>query len=191
MTEGEWLACADPVTMFDWLWGAGKAPLYKVRRLFAACCRRIQADPMLTRIEETEPHHKEEDRGTSAPNSDSYDPIAFTDYGFVLHPAAHEALRTLARGKTEAAATVRLLRDIFGNPFRPVSLPPAFLQSKDNAVVRVAEAIYYDRAFDRLPALADALERAGCDNYEILNHCREPGPHVRGCWVVDLLLGRE
>ena len=48
-----------------------------------------------------------------------------------------------------------------------------------------------ERAFDRLPILADALEDAGCDNADILNHCRSAGPHVRGCWVVDLVLGRS
>lgn len=59
------------------------------------------------------------------------------------------------------------------------------------AVVALAEAIYEDRAFDRLPTLADALEDAGCVNSDILKHCRGPGPHVRGCWVVDLILGKS
>jgi hypothetical protein len=58
-------------------------------------------------------------------------------------------------------------------------------------VVRLAQSIYDDRAFDRLPVLADALEEPGCTNAEILAHCRLPGEHVRGCWVVDLLLGKE
>jgi hypothetical protein len=57
-------------------------------------------------------------------------------------------------------------------------------------VTALAQAIYCDRAFDRLPILADALEDAGCDNADILNHCRQPGEHVRGCWVVDLVLGK-
>ena len=57
-------------------------------------------------------------------------------------------------------------------------------------MVKVAQGIYYDRAFDRLPILADALEDAGCHDAAILEHCRQPGPHVRGCWVVDLLTGR-
>ena len=81
-----------------------------------------------------------------------------------------------------------LIRDIFGNPFRPISLEPSWLTS---SVVALASAIYEQRAFDRMPILADALEEAGCDNAEILNHCRLPGEHVRGCWVVDLLLGKE
>jgi len=57
--------------------------------------------------------------------------------------------------------------------------------------LKLASAIYDDRAFDRLPDLADGLEEAGCNSPEILTHCREPGPHVRGCWAVDLILGKE
>jgi hypothetical protein len=83
---------------------------------------------------------------------------------------------------------IRLLRDIFGNPFRPVTLNPAWCTSN---VTGLAQSIYVDRAFDRLPILADALEEAGCDNADILNHCRQPGEHVRGCWVVDLVLRKE
>jgi hypothetical protein len=56
---------------------------------------------------------------------------------------------------------------------------------------KITQGIYNDRAFDRLPILADALEDAGCDNADILNHCRQPGEHVRGCWVVDLILGKK
>ena len=58
-------------------------------------------------------------------------------------------------------------------------------------MVQIAQAIYDDRAFDRMPILADALEDAGCTDRAILDHCRSEGPHVRGCWVVDLLLGKE
>jgi hypothetical protein len=73
-------------------------------------------------------------------------------------------------------------------PFRPVTIDPTWLTP---AVKRLAETIYDDRAFDRLPILADALEEAGCNNADLLAHCRQPGEHVRGCWVVDLLLGQE
>jgi hypothetical protein len=61
----------------------------------------------------------------------------------------------------------------------------------DGTVIKIAQAIYNERAFERLPILADALEDAGCDNADILRHCREPGEHMRGCWVVDLLLGKS
>jgi hypothetical protein len=111
----------------------------------------------------------------------------------------------------EQSAQAHLLRDIFGNPFRPVAVEPTWLTAD---VVKLADTIYCERAFDRLPILADALEQAGCHNQEILSHCREPMPslqlteprrrrwwpprrpaqaphevvpHVRGCWVLDLI----
>ena len=93
----------------------------------------------------------------------------------------------LARA-TETAVQTRLVRDIFGNPFRPVTIDPSWLTS---TTVSLAEGIYSDRAFDRMPILADALQDAGCDSADILGHCRSDGPHVRGCWVIDLLLGKE
>ena len=85
-----------------------------------------------------------------------------------------------------------ILRDISGNPFDacPV-LAPAWLEWNDRCVMKLAQAIYDERAFDRMPILADALEDAGCDDADILAHCRGDGPHVRGCWVVDLLLGNS
>ena len=82
----------------------------------------------------------------------------------------------------------RIVRDIFGNPFRPITIDPRWLTS---TVVDISNAIYDERAFDKMPILADALMDAGCDCEEILNHCRGDGPHVRGCWVVDLLLGKK
>ena len=80
------------------------------------------------------------------------------------------------------------IRDIFGNPFRPVTLDSRWLSE---TVVALATGIYADRAFDRMPILADALEEAGCDHPDILAHCRGAGSHVRGCWVVDLILGKS
>ena len=97
--------------------------------------------------------------------------------------AAHEAMR-------ENEAT--LIRCIFGPMlFRSVPLNPHWLTWKDSTVPKVAQAIYDDCAFDRLPILVDALEEAGCMDANILGHCRQRGPHVRGCWVIDLLLGKE
>jgi hypothetical protein len=83
-----------------------------------------------------------------------------------------------------------LLRDVFGNPFRPVAVEPAWLTWNGGTVRQVAQAIYDDHAYDHLPVLADALEDAGCADQSILSHCRGEGPHVRGCWVVDLILGK-
>jgi hypothetical protein len=85
-----------------------------------------------------------------------------------------------------------LLRDIFGRPFRPAPpLPPAVLAWNDGTVRRIAEGVYDERDFDRLPVLHDALLDAGCDDEDMLAHCRSAGPHVRGCWVIDLILGKS
>ena len=84
-----------------------------------------------------------------------------------------------------------LVRDIIGNPFRAIAVNPTWLTWNDGTVTRIAQTIYDDRAYDHFPILADALEDAGCDNADILAHCREPGEHVRGCWVIDLLLGKQ
>ncbi|OAI53037.1 hypothetical protein AYO44_16340 [Planctomycetaceae bacterium SCGC AG-212-F19] len=80
------------------------------------------------------------------------------------------------------------LRDIVGNPIHSPTLPDAW---RTSIVTSLAHAIYTDRAFDRMPILGDALEDAGCTNADILAHCRQPGPHVRGCWVVDLVMGKD
>ena len=85
-----------------------------------------------------------------------------------------------------------LLRCIFGLlSFRSMPLDPTWLQWSDRTIPKVAQAIYDERAFGRMPLLADALEEAGCNDTDILNHCRQQGEHVRGCWVVDLILGKE
>jgi hypothetical protein len=84
-----------------------------------------------------------------------------------------------------------LLRCMF-NPFRPSSpLLQAILAWNDATVRRIAEGIYAERAFDRMPILHDALLDAGCDDEALLSHCRDSEDHVRGCWALDLLLGKE
>ena len=118
---------------------------------------------------------------------------AVSDVG-VLARIANAAVRA-GQGRPVKAARVRerqqqrrLLREVAGNPFRPVAFDRSWLSS---TVVALATGIHQDRAFDRLPILADALEDAGCDNAEVLDHCRGSGPHVRGCHVLDLILGKS
>jgi hypothetical protein len=95
--------------------------------------------------------------------------------------AAWEAGRAAA-----AAEQARLLRELFGNPFRPVAVPADW---RTPTVVAVARQVYDRRDFAALPVLADALEEAGCDSAELLDHLHRSRDHVRGCWAVDLLLG--
>ena len=100
----------------------------------------------------------------------------------------------VAAGNTSCEDRIRcdLLRDIAGNPFRP---PPAvnaaWLAWHDGAVRNLAEVIFQERAFERMPALTDALEDAGCADPVLLGHLRGPGPHTRGCFVIDSLLGKS
>ncbi|MBY0522819.1 MAG: hypothetical protein K2R98_05455 [Gemmataceae bacterium] len=88
----------------------------------------------------------------------------------------------------EARNQSDLLRCIFGNPFRPAVINP---QWSTSTVLNLATAIYEERAFDRLPILGDALEDVGCADAHVLLHCRQGGEHVKGCWVVDSLLGND
>jgi hypothetical protein len=110
--------------------------------------------------------------------------------------AAHAAVRAVAESwYSEAAwcdATRRAfadsLRDLVGNPFRAVEAPQPWLNP---AVSTTAQAVYEGRHFDELPVVADALEEAGCTDEALLGHLRSPGPHVRGCWALDLILSKE
>ncbi len=81
-----------------------------------------------------------------------------------------------------------IARDILGNPFRPVEVGPSW---RTAPVIALAQAIYEARCFGDMPILADALEEVGCTNHAILTHCRQPGEHVRGCWALDLILGKS
>jgi hypothetical protein len=88
----------------------------------------------------------------------------------------------------EQGIQCQLLRCILGNPFRPVAMDSTWLTT---TVTDLAKTIYQERAFDRMPILGVALKDAGCKQKDILSHCRQSGEHVRGCWVVDLILGKE
>jgi hypothetical protein len=103
----------------------------------------------------------------------------------VFHNALPEGQR-----QQEGQRQCEIARDVFGNPFRPVTFDPAWLRAQE-AVGKVARAVYVGRAFEDLPILGDALEEAGCTDEQLLNHCRAGGTHVRGCWTLDLLLTRE
>jgi hypothetical protein len=82
-----------------------------------------------------------------------------------------------------------LLRDLIGNPFRPVPVELPWLERNNGRAVQIARAIYDEHRFADLPVLADALEESGCHSEAILTHCRSGGEHALGCWVLDTLLG--
>jgi hypothetical protein len=118
--------------------------------------------------------------------------------GLAARAAEHvaSAVPWVACGASMAAAAMReerawqctILRDVVGNPFRPAAFDPRWRTAD---AVGLARGTYDEGAFDRLPILADALEDAGCTDPDLLGHLRAPGPHVRGCWALDLILGKE
>ena len=96
-----------------------------------------------------------------------------------------------AAARAEGFQQAELLREFFGNPFRPALLDPCWLHWNDDCVVRLARAIYDEMRFEDLPILGDALEEAGCGLPAVLEHCRTRRSHARGCWLVDQILGND
>ena len=118
--------------------------------------------------------------------------LAYLCAQLTVHRLATSHLTSLATWAA-AQAAIRaeqpaMLHEIFGNPFRPIAFPPSW---RPDTALTHARQMYEARDFSAMPILADALQDAGCDSADILDHCRGPGPHVRGCWVVDLVLGKE
>jgi hypothetical protein len=130
------------------------------------------------------PHRKD-----TARDRERYNSLNEVPYPCEVGSAIYYTYNHLGPAELADLIMVRLLHDIFGPlPFRDVPVAPAWLTSD---VTALARGVYVEKAFDRMPILADALQDAGCDNDEVLNHCRAAGwEHVRGCWVVDLLLGK-
>ncbi len=210
MTEAEWLAATDPMPMLDFL--SGKASERKLRLFAVGCCRHIwhlftdersrKAVEVAERFADGAARKRQCQAAHRAAITvawvaeyetfDCHSHAAAMAAGFPLNASeVAEGVEQWGAGtgddvmKAKATHT-RFLHCVIGNPFRPVALDPSWLTS---TVLALAECIYTERAFDRLPILADALQDAGCENEDILNHCRQPSVHMRGCWAVDLLLG--
>ena len=133
------------------------------------------------------------------------DDAATTTHAVDLHNRRHwDALSAATRSEHTARARLQqIVWDVVGNPFRPVAFLPEW---RTDTVLALARQMYEAREFSAMPILADALQDAGCDSDEVLNHCRDAGgglgepvggspvlrsEHVRGCWVVDGVLGME
>ena len=194
--EAEWLSATDPRRLLElgrktprashrvlrlfaaafWQWQSHQLPTAKAQQRVRECAGLLEGwaetGTMPAGVRPQKSHDGFFDaRAGQTAKAIVTSPYGWGDYG----PAAIEVLPGL-------------LRDVFGNPFRRVAVDPRWLTSD---VVALATGIYAEKAFDRLPILADALQDAGCDNADVLDHCRGPGPHVRGCWAVDLLLGKS
>lgn len=115
--------------------------------------------------------------------------IGLIERGAALSAAAGSAV--MAAWSSTHQRVCEIIRDVAGNPFRQASVNPEWLVGSGGLVVQLARGVYDERAFERLPILSDALEEAGCHDEAVLSHLREPGPHVRGCWALDLALGKS
>jgi hypothetical protein len=186
MTEEEWLMWEDPVAALEWFrTGLSERKL----RLLACSCWEIRALQV--------PENPNVPKACERASKYADGLLPFTELlpdsmlsGRNAWYTAMSTIQVMVRPDVEflPGLPMQLLRDIFGNPFRPITPNPSWLTS---TVVSLANGIYVEKAFDRMPILADALQDAGCDNEDILNHCRQPGEHVRGCFVVDSLLGKS
>lgn len=216
MTEEEWLNCVDPSLMLAFVRAKGDRRL----RLFAAaCCRRkwkyFTDDRCRRAVEAAETFA---DGGGTLGDLDGASQGARTAFREWRSKQGVRGLRTRAASAAlalvrprphlervaadtsglpvnsararavEAECQCRILRDIVGSPFRPATAEPGWLTS---TVVALAHQMYESRDFSPMPILGDALADADCSDEGVLAHCRGPEPHVRGCWVVDLVTGRH
>jgi hypothetical protein len=200
MTEAEWLTSSRADPLLSYLGEIlPEAVANRKIRLFACACVREKwsflNEPLRTAVAVAERY---------ADHAATLDEVHRAFHGAwgkapsrSLHLASGVAATEpfqVMRASRVVPSSVRcpLLRDIVGNPFRPLpAIESQWLVWNSECVRRMAQTIYGERRFPDVPVLADALEEAGCVEETILAHCRGPGPHVRGCWVVDLILGKE
>jgi hypothetical protein len=218
VTEAEWLLSADPAPMLRYL-REREASERKLRLLACACCRLIWdqlPDPRSRSAVEVAERFAD-DRASPVDLANARNQAIKAAFGAGW--AAYWAASAKASGPIwnvfaaasgprpqankfteseyaddvagEARRQVGLIREVFANPFRPGRIDTRCLAWESGLVRCLAEGIYEDGAFDRMPVLGDALEDAGCSDESVLAHCRDKGEHVRGCWVLDVILGRD
>jgi hypothetical protein len=215
MTEGEWLACGEAIRLYR---EVREQISTRKHRLFLAACFRSVWDSLAADVQrviqvnesfaEGQATAREMERAClECKNIWTELPMRIIESLIERHPSfapldvvaleqSTRAEANLSVSRAECAfGHAQLFREVVGNPFRPITIDPTWLTSD---VRLLAQAAYDERALRsghldnaRLAILADALEDAGCTDWDILDHCRGPGPHVRGCWVVDLILGKQ
>jgi hypothetical protein len=209
VTADEWLTATDPEPMLDF---ARRLISDRKLRLFAvACCRRVwqrlNNEQSRTAVELAEraadqtvddatirSARRAAENAISAPASwAAFDTLDSAAVRAALDASHHAAWAVPASPRSdERRAQAALLRDIIDISRRPsTDIRTDLLAWREGCLLKLAREIYEDYHFDRLPLLADALEDAGCTDAEMLDHLRGAGPHVRGCWALDLVLGKS
>lgn len=198
MTEAEWLTSVDPMAMLRFLRSSGKLSARKARLFAVACSRRIWPliDPLGRVAVETAERfadglaNAEELRAArlacKGAGQEASWYAALSDPMIAARNAALSAQSGAVDAQVEAAAQAELLREIFGGPEGD---PCVGARWRNKEITDMAREIYETRSFDKMRLLAESLARAGCTDSHVLEHCRAPkGVHVRGCWLLDLLL---
>ena len=223
MTEAEWLNGADSMAMLNYL--RGKASKRKLRLFTCALARRVWpllgterirravevaercADGSAPKREMTSAGAAAQQaawtvcrggpRFKNAPTAAAFALARYAAYA-AIEEGATLACREAELAEIRSLSCAAVIQDIFGNPFRPVTLSPAVLAWNDAVVIRLAQITYEERQLPegtldngRFLIFADALEEAGCTDADILTHCRSEGEHVRGCWVIDRVLSQS
>ena len=214
MTEAEWVACCEPTALL--IFEEHRSAERKLRLFACACvyrvwsslgderCRqavalgecladgRVNEEERKVALQAVEAALRAADPPICSPAEHAIVAARYTlvESALIGFAAAYRAASCLGAGKTnEQARQAVLFRDIFGNPFRPVSFDPAW---RTDTAVSLARQMYDSREFGAMPILADALQDAGCEDEQVLHHCRDASQvHVLGCWVCDLVLGKE
>jgi hypothetical protein len=217
MNEAEWLGATDPQGMLEFLRTRGRPDERKLRLFACACVRRLlhllRDRRCLATVQTSEDFAEgrcsrrqlETVRRTaqqvasaawsawmSNPERESEFRITQAVLAVTLPealPAAWEASSNAAGAQSFCSRTFQagLVREIFGNPFRPTRIEPSWLTWNGGIVARLVRGIHEEQRFEELLILGDALEEAGCGDDTLLRHCRQGEGHVRGCWVVDVL----
>jgi hypothetical protein len=205
MTEGAWLTTSNPELMLEQL--RGEATERKLRLFACACCRRTRLHDKRIRDALDVIERCADGQGSMRKVKAAIATVELEELR--ASGAARAAARAVATAsatpehsrsaaaeaspnpRTERAEQAELLREIFGNPFRPQPIDAAWLGWNGGCVARISRTIYDEKNFEDMPILADALEEGGCTSEAILTHCRRSRGHVRGCWVLDALLGHS
>jgi hypothetical protein len=216
VTEADWLAATDPEAMLDQL--ADQISDRKLRLFAVASVRQvlyIARDARSRHAVEVAERFADGSATTqerAVAERHALEAVAALPAGGIRWFAAMAAKTTVAEKLSARAVSTQtrpsdpmyqehnqprkkrqadFIRDIAGNPFRFEALKPEWFIGIGERIPQLASAIYANRSWDRLPLLADALEDAGWTDAELLCHLRGPGPHVRGCWAVDLVLEKS
>jgi hypothetical protein len=215
VTEAEWATASDPEAMLAEVRASTCGTERKFRLFAVACCHAAAPrlpDRRSRRVVQTCERfadgavgaeklraawgdarwaaHALERKGVAAGVLWVVAQLAEPDIARVLFAVGYAA--RLGGWDSQRPVQAALLRDVFGPvPYRSVAVEPGWLTWNHGTVPAIARHVYDDRAWHDLPILADALEDAGCNDQDILGLCRSGGEHARGCWVVDLMLGKE